>query len=334
MKIKDSVDVFFTFIVPVVRLNDLISENVTAVLNQDFQDWNMIIVTDEFEDNPWSDSRIILINSGKVSPGKKRDLAAKLASGKFLVFLDDDSYISSNYCFEAHDVLKIGSIEILGGPGVTPPRNGLLQKASGNTLESKWLGGKPERYLPIGSIRKVEDWPSVNLIVNSHTFNLLGGFGTKYWPGEDSKFCEKANSFGIDIWYDPRLVVFHHRRNNLRSHLRQISSYAYHRGHFFRMGDTNSRSWTYLIPSIWLIYLLVFVFLLIIFDIEYTIYSIPIFIYVLLLMSHFLNTIMKDGVTVSILSIPYIILTHLSYGFHFMCGYLKPFQSFGSSLRK
>lgn len=240
---------FFTVIIPVVSLNNYVRENINILRCQEYQNWEVYIVTNYFELNPFNDERISIIHSGKVAPGEKRDLAAQYAKGQYLIFLDDDSFPSSDYLQNLFELCHAGQIQAIGGPAVTPPTNTVWQRASGAVYESFLMPMVARRYRPLGVSKFVDDWPSVNLIVRKNVFHEVGGFGNRYWPGEDSKFCNAMLLKGYRIIYSPNLVVFHHRRSSFFAHLTQISRYGLHRGKFARQNDTNSRSFTYFAPT-------------------------------------------------------------------------------------
>ncbi len=322
--------IFFTVVIPVKRINRYVFENIKAIQEQGYQNLEVIIVTDCEELNAWSDIRIRTISSGVVSPAIKRDLAAENASGEYLVFLDDDSYIEQNYFKIASELIKDLDIAVFGGPAITPSSNSLWQKASGACYESLLLSSSPFRYRSMGKMRKVIDWPSVNLIVRKSIFQSVGGFGNEYWPGEDSKFCEKLNSYKIPIWYCPKLLVYHHRRHTLSAHLKQSSNYGKHRGRFARERDTNSTSFLFAVPSIFFFYCLLISALTLLEENLFALY-IPLYLYVLALFMTTISTYLRWGLVASTFVVVYLPLTHFSYGLSYAIGYFR--KTFKSELR-
>ena len=151
-------------------------------------------------------------------------------------------------------------------PGLTPLfliclvriNNNFKQKVSGAVFLSKLSGGNPERYIPHGKKRLVDDWPSVNLSVRKDVFEELNGFDSKHWPGEDTKFClDLLHHKKSKVLYDPKLIVYHHRREGLIRHLRQIGRYGLHRGYFAKKYPKTSFKLKYFIPSFFLVFIIV-----------------------------------------------------------------------------
>ena len=153
---------FFSIIIPVKAINKYVYENIKHIKLMSQKNWEVLIVTNEDEPNPWNEEKnIFLFSSGRVAPGIKRDLAAKNAKGNILVFLDDDSYPIRDYLNVAQNEFKDEKTIAIGGPGITPESDGLIQKISGATFFSRFSGGAPERYLSIAPKKIVTEWPSV-----------------------------------------------------------------------------------------------------------------------------------------------------------------------------
>lgn len=192
-----------------------------------------------------------MIATGARNPAAKRDLALQQAHGDLLAFLDDDAYPQRDWHTHAVRHFADPAVVAVGGPAVTPPHDAVWQQISGAVLTS-WLGSGPARmrYAPVGQVRPIDDWPSVNLIVRRAAFAAVGGFGTSVWPGEDTKLCLEFISRGWKILYDPQAVVYHHRATTLRKHLQQVARYGLHRGHFVRKFPATSRRLSYFLPSL------------------------------------------------------------------------------------
>jgi GT2 family glycosyltransferase len=104
--------------------------------------------------------------------------------------------------------------------------------------------------------RYVDDYPTVNLIINKDDFNKVNGFDEQYWPGEDTILCLKlTKELNKKILYSPMIKVFHHRREAIIPHLQQIKRYAIHRGLFAKKFPQTSFRIGYLIPSLFTLYI-------------------------------------------------------------------------------
>jgi GT2 family glycosyltransferase len=312
----------FSIIIPIKELNDYLRETVPRIQSLRFTNWELLIVTNESQESEWGwESRIRLLSSGRVGPAEKRDLAAKCARGEYLVFLDDDSYPNENLLDQAKQAFLLGA-PALGGPAMTPPEDTFLQRTSGAVFSSLLTGGAPARYRPIGLIREMDDWPSVNLMIKRSVFLEIGGFDSPYWPGEDTFLCLKLLRSGRKITYVPEMIVWHHRREGLLRHARQVGAYGLHRGYFARHLPDNSRRAQYFLPSC--ITLLAFLSIVLIFFEFLFLTKIVLIcwaIYLSAVLIGIVDVMRFNGVWIGIFSIPYVIVTHLYYGYRFLRGF-------------
>lgn len=314
--------IFFSIIIPVKSINDYVRENIAFIQKRLESDWEVLISPNEHEPCEWNDVRIRIIPSGRVGPSEKRDYCAGLASGKVLVFLDDDSYPSTNYFDLAKNFFTNSDVIAIGGPGVTPAQDTFWEKVSGAFFLSRYSGGAPERYLSIGKTKLVDDWPSVNLMVKRDVFLDVGGFDSKFWPGEDTLFCLKLkDQVGKLILYVPELIVFHHRRASFIKHLNQIGAYGLHRGYFAKVYPDTSRRLKYFLPSLFFLGNLFFL-LALPYSTPFNFLEFKIFylLYAIVLLKIFYDLTRYEKLLVSLAALLYVPPSHAWYGLMFLKG--------------
>jgi len=293
------------------------------ILALDWRNFEVLIFPDEKDKvHSWPKTKIIA--SGKVGPAEKRDLAKKYASGKILAFLDDDAYPRRDWLKKIVPLFRAGNVAAVGGPAVTPASDGILQKVSGAIFES-YLGGgfARNRYLSIGRRREIDDWPTVNFLVWRDVFKEVGGFNCAYWPGEDTKLCLDFLNAGYKILYEPRGIVYHHRRSNLFKHLQQIGNYALHRGFFAKKYPKTSLKIGYFTPTLFDLYLIFLILILFrISNFEFRIFALlPLIAYGLgLIIDGAIITWRWGNPLVGLITLPMIFLTHIWYGVRFVQG--------------
>lgn len=314
-----------SIIIPVIAINDYIMESIPKILELDYSDFEIIIFPDQLDSaHHWPKTKII--SSGKVGPAEKRDLAIKYAKGEILAFLDDDAYPKKDWLRSMIPVFYDDKVGAVGGPAITPKNDGVLQKVSGAIFES-FLGGgfTRNRYLPIGKISEVDDWPTVNLLIRKEVFIEVGGFNCVYWPGEDTKLCLDVTNAGYKIIFNPLGLVYHHRRSDLMKHFKQIGSYALHRGFFARKYPKTSLKIGYFVPTLFDLYL---IFLTFNFAWKWTFQYwvfVPAMAYLCCL---FLDAIVVSirwrNILIGLIVIPMIFLTQVWYGLRFVQGLILP----------
>jgi cellulose synthase/poly-beta-1,6-N-acetylglucosamine synthase-like glycosyltransferase len=243
-----------SIIVPFQKDNSYLRECIDHCLVLEYPDFEVILLPDDAFEFP--DTRVRVIPTGPIGPAEKRDMAIGIATGEVLAFIDDDAYPRSDWLKNAMPLFS-DQVAAVCGPGVTPPSDGILQKASGAVFASLLGGGNMTyRYIP-GPAREVDDYPSCNFLIKKDVMQSLGGFDTRYWPGEDTKLClDLTKNLKKKILYSPDVFVYHHRRNLFVPHLRQIGRYAVHRGFFVRKFPETSFRLSYFIPTMFVLGLL------------------------------------------------------------------------------
>lgn len=312
----------FSIIIPVKAINDYVRETVPYIQQLSNQNWELFILPNEDCPNEWPrDTRISIAPSGRVGPADKRDMGAKRASGDILVFLDDDSYPEPNLLDVAAKHFSGPEVVAIGGPGITPPHDSFWQRVSGAVFLSKFSGGAPERYVPVGGVREIQDWPSVNLMVRKADFLAIGGFNTDYWPGEDTKLClELIKKTGRKILYIPELIVWHHRRAGLLGHLKQIGAYGLHRGFFVKQYPETSRKLAYFIPSCFVFFTVLSLFVWFLPMPLKKLIAMGWGAYGLAMAKVLFDFLAYEKLSVSFCALWYTFCTHLVYGIRFMQG--------------
>ncbi|MEA1996181.1 MAG: glycosyltransferase [Gemmatimonadota bacterium] len=238
-----------SIVIAVGPYNDFLEESIQGCLMLDYPDFEVIVYPDEPFD--WPDERVRVIPTGKIKPSHKRDRAIEDATGEVIAFLDDDAYPIADWLANAVRHFSRPEVASVGGPAVTPPSDSLRRQASGDIYASPLVGGSYSYRYMQGRYREVDDYPTCNLLVRKEVFERVGGFDTEYWPGEDTFFCLKVvHDLKLKIVYEPDAIVFHHRREVYRGHLRQIRSYAVHRGYFVRKFPETSLKPAYFGPSV------------------------------------------------------------------------------------
>ena len=315
---------FFSVIIPVINYNSYLEKNLLYLSNQKFKDFEVIIVSENNFENLINkhDLNIKFVHEiNKPNPGQKRNVGANFASGRYLVFIDDDAYPRIDWLEISYkNLLFYNNDKIcLGGPGIICEDENFFGKCIDLFYTSDFFHSDSCRYKSILKLNKKEmqDWPSVNFIISKIFFQELSGFDIKYWPGEDSKLCEKVLKKEGKIIYIPDMITHHYKRSNLIKHLKQIFRYGKHRGIFFKDGDVNSKKFKYLIPSI---FFLMHITMLI--NIKLFLLIINIYFAILILEILKINHIKKKFLFI-VISRFYIYFSHLSYGIGFLNGLIK-----------
>lgn len=310
-----------SIIIPVRAINHFITESMSYLQKLHWQNYEILIFPNQ-PNKKYKQPKTRVIPSGEVGPAIKRDLALRYAQGELLAFIDDDAFPSKDWLNAALPHFQDPQIAAVGGPGVTPLNASFLEQASGWVSASP-VGAGPYTYRFIPMKRRlVDDYPSMNLIVRKDVFEKVGGFDSHYYPGEDTKLCLDIINLGYSIMYEPKAFVHHHRRPLWLPHLKQNGGFGIHRGFFARILPKTSAKPIYFLPTL-LVINIVFVLLSLLFYRSLILFvSFPLFLYVFALLANSLWIgLYSKSLSLALISLPAIVLTHIWYGLRFLQGY-------------
>lgn len=105
---------FFTVIIPTYNRADLIEVSINSVLQQTFNDYEIIVIDDASQDDTqkvvskFSDNRIQYIkNEINLERSRTRNKAINLAKGNYITFLDSDDYYLENHLQNFYDEIAL-----------------------------------------------------------------------------------------------------------------------------------------------------------------------------------------------------------------------------------
>lgn len=102
---------FFSIIIATYNRAEMLEKAVNSLLNQEFTDWELIVVDDGSIDNTHelfknhTDSRLKYYYQENLGRSSARNRGIDLASGEYICFLDSDDYFKTHYLKILHEVL-------------------------------------------------------------------------------------------------------------------------------------------------------------------------------------------------------------------------------------
>lgn len=302
------------------RASAVLEECLEGLSAQTYRHFEVIVLPDGPEPGLEAGGRVRVIPTGKVRPAEKRNVGLAAAKGEIVAFIDDDAYPDAHWLEYA--VLEFGdpTVGAVGGPGVTPPGDGFLARIGGRVYDNFLVSGNYRyRYKAGGICRDVDDYPSCNLLVRKSILDRIKGYRTDFWPGEDTLLCKDILEAGVRIYYNPWVVVYHHRRPLFGPHLRQLGRYAFHRGYFVKRYPSNSLHLAYFVPSLFVLYLAV---------LAACVWFLPAWARVagVVPLGFYLALVALTTFSVNplvwALTLAGVVATHVVYGVRFLCGLL------------
>ncbi len=265
----------------------------------------------------------IIIEQGP-NPSQNRNRGVAKAHADIIAFVDSHSILPPQWArtllsfFRTHP-----SIDIVGGPQLTPPDQGVFATLSGYALSSPFgAASMSARYSPLSFTLHADErsLTSANLACRKHVFSTTL-FDESLYPGEDPKFITDAKKAQYSIAYFPDLFIYHKRRSTLFAFARQIFNYGFVRPFtqpFFQI----IKQPLFLIPSLFVLYII----LLIPLTYLYFLFITPFFLYIALTLVFSFYLGMKHNDILAFFMLPFIFFSiHFSYGIGFILGTVTRF---------
>lgn len=109
-----------SIIIPVYNVEQYLDKCLQSVINQTYQDIEIILVDDGSSDNSgilcdkWQekDSRIKVIHKSNGGVSNARNVAIEQANGEYLMFIDSDDIVSNDLCKVLFEMLKNDNADI------------------------------------------------------------------------------------------------------------------------------------------------------------------------------------------------------------------------------
>lgn len=153
-------------------------------------------------------------------PGMARNEGARHAEGKYLIFLDSDCVLPSDYLANTEEHLSKSPLACFGGPDKAHKFFTPIQKAISYSMTSLFTTGGIR-----GGKKKIDKFypRSFNLGVRKDIFEEIGGFSDMRY-GEDIDFSMNVVEHGYEIGLIGETFVYHKRRNTFKSFYKQVFS--------------------------------------------------------------------------------------------------------------
>src|SRR2546429_6587023 len=200
----------------------VIRDCLEGLRNLDYPDFEVIVVNDGSTDATAVvlreyDFRVITTENHGL--GSARNTGMEAATGEIVAYLDDDAYpdphwlayLSATFCSTTHAAV--------GGPNIAPPGDGWIAECVANAP------GNPAHVLV--SDREAEHIPGCNMAVRKASLHAVGGFDPQFRvAGDDVDLCWRLRERGETLGFSPGAMVWHHRRNSVRTFWKQQVGYG------------------------------------------------------------------------------------------------------------
>lgn len=235
---------FFSIIIPTLNEENFLPRLLKDLTKQKVKDFEVIVVDGHSNDNTqkialsFKDyfSDFSLIDSLKRNVSFQRNLGAKRAKGKFLVFIDADERINSSFLENLKkEISKTPALVFI--PALAPQSQAyqekLIFKVVNLLIELSQLTAKP--FSSGGT-----------MIVERNFFYFSGGFDEKLFLAEDHEFIQRAKKMGVSCRFLRQVKVkFSLRRLKKEGRLELWLKYIIASLHYLARGRIDRKIFDY-----------------------------------------------------------------------------------------
>ncbi len=166
-----------------------------------------------------SEYDVTVISTPNQGLSAARTLGAKRASGEIVAYIDDDARPDPDWLFYLGWSFLTTEHAVIGGPNIAPNGDGPIAFCVANAP------GGPVHVLLTDEL--AEHVPGCNLAVRRDRLLAIDGFDPRFRAaGDDVDFCWRIQDQGWTIGFNPGAMVWHHRRNSLKTYWKQQQGYG------------------------------------------------------------------------------------------------------------
>ncbi|MQW22023.1 MULTISPECIES: glycosyltransferase family A protein [unclassified Lactococcus] len=109
----------FSIIVPIYNMQDYLNQCIQSILNQTFEDFELLLINDGSTDDSLSicqsyhDPRIKLLTQANKGVSAARNLGLEQMTRKYVIFIDPDDYVDQNHLLNLAQALKTNQFSFL-----------------------------------------------------------------------------------------------------------------------------------------------------------------------------------------------------------------------------
>jgi GT2 family glycosyltransferase len=163
------------------------------------------------------DVRLIRTENRGLSNARNTGLAA--ATGEIVAYTDDDARPDPHWLTYLAAAFMTTDHAGIGGPNIAPPDDGPIADCVANAP------GGPVHVLLTDQV--AEHIPGCNMAFRKDRLEAVGGFDPRFRvAGDDVDVCWRLQEQGWTLGFSPAALVWHHRRNSVRTYWKQQQGYG------------------------------------------------------------------------------------------------------------
>jgi len=210
---------FFSVVIPLFNKEDYIANTIKSVLNQRYQNFEVIIVNDGSIDNSveivkrFSNSRITIINQKNQGLSVARNSGIKHSNYDYIAFLDADDLWFKDYLLTIYNLIRFNSKSEVFATSFRL----LRPKQKANLLASDFDAKKAQIITNYFRLSK-NIFCNSSLVVKKSVFSRIGNFNDQINYGEEEDFFIRCFSlYNLTYYKIPKVFYLKGIKNQLTS---------------------------------------------------------------------------------------------------------------------
>ena len=148
-----------------------------------------------------------------------RNTGWEAATGEIVAYVDDDARPDPHWLHYLAWAFRTTDHAAIGGPNIAPPGDGWIAECVANAP------GGPMHVLV--SDTEAEHIPGCNMAYRRQALEAVAGFDPRFrTAGDDVDLCWRLSDRGMTLGFHPGAMVWHHRRNSVRTYWKQQLGYG------------------------------------------------------------------------------------------------------------
>ncbi len=234
---------FFSIIIPTLNEEKFLPQLLKNLCGQKQKNFEVIIADGSSTDHTKQKALefkntlpLMFLQGGRQNVSRQRNFGAKHAKGQYLIFLDADNRIYTNFILKTQQYINKNK-GLLFLPHIVPdkqtPQGKVVFRLVNLFIEASQNTNKP--FSPGGSI-----------IIEKYIFKLIGGFDEKLYLAEDHELVQRAHNWGIKAKSIPEAKVkFSMRRMQKEGELAVLYKYLVASTHILLKGKIENKIFEY-----------------------------------------------------------------------------------------
>ena len=210
-----------SIIIPVYNKFDYTYRCISSIIKSESNiSYEIIIANDMSKDetkiiDKYIKNIIVINNKEKYNYLINCNKASKLAKGKYILFLNNDTKVLKDWLISLLKLIqKNEKIGMVGSKLIYP--NGKLQEAGGivfnNGQCSNYGNGDNQEYPEYNYVKEVDYISGASIMIKKDIWEIVKGFDERFSPAyyEDTDISFKLRKNGYLVLYQPKSVVIHY----------------------------------------------------------------------------------------------------------------------------